>query len=207
MSKTHFPFYISGCWLFLPKEIYWSEPKSLCFYHILLWHWKKLPHPEFVRPQGVPAGVGRSNGRIKSQSGYQTELTKDIAGQMSERGKFIGNVSLEGRDVNCASICNDYLWQQWPCHGLTSSDQWPIRGQHCCSVTNQKQASECHHTRNSSRKHLKAIVRVNIVITKPCLSLIRISVRPKWLPLSSDYTALTPYTRGMPTWVKVTFQF
>ena len=49
----------------------------------------------FVRPQGVSAGVGRSNGRIKSQSGYQTELTKDISGQMSERGKFIGNVSSE----------------------------------------------------------------------------------------------------------------
>ena len=49
----------------------------------------------FVRPQGVSAGEGRSNGRIKSQSGYQTELTKDISGQMSERGKFIGNVSSE----------------------------------------------------------------------------------------------------------------
>ena len=65
---------------------------------------------------------------------------------MSERGKFIGNVSSEGRDVNCAAsvmITSDSGDPAMGWHPVTTDQseasivaQWPIRGK-LVSVTTQ----------------------------------------------------------------------
>ena len=46
------------------------------------------------------------NGRIKSPGGYQTEFTKDIAGQMSQRNEFIGREEMKINVPVLVSRCN-----------------------------------------------------------------------------------------------------
>ena len=93
MSKNLISFFVKvGVgFLFTKKSI--DRSQNLCVFIPFYCDTERNCHTRsFVRPPGVPAGVGRRNGRIKSQSGYQTELTKDVSGQMSGCDKFIGNV-------------------------------------------------------------------------------------------------------------------
>ena len=46
------------------------------------------------------------NGRIKSPGGYQTEFTKDIAGQMSQWNEFIGREEMKINVPVLVSRCN-----------------------------------------------------------------------------------------------------